>query len=70
MAAQIAYIRLDIHIRFRAFGVTFGDWNDHIVFPLPPLVQLIEQFVNAHPIGNYDNHGVSIKASLVSTPIG
>jgi hypothetical protein len=60
-----AFIQLDIAIRFRAFGVTFGNWADKVKFPLPSVLAVVTPFVETHTIGTYSDHGVKIVASLV-----
>ena len=62
---MIAFIQLDIAIKFRALGITFGNWADKVKFPLPPVLAVVGQFVEAHTIGTYNDHGVKIVASVV-----
>lgn len=62
---MIALIRLDIAIKFRALGITFGNWNDKVTFPVPAVLQITAPFLEAHTIGTYNDHGVKIVASVV-----
>lgn len=46
-------MRLKISIKFRAFGITFGNWTDTIVppFPIPSMI----------PRVFYNDHGVRLE---------
>lgn len=61
----MALIHLDISIKFRALGITFGNWHDVISFPLPSVLTVVGLLMQPHDIGTYNDHGVKIVASVI-----
>lgn len=45
-------------VKFRAFGITFGNYSDHKVIPVPTLP------MQPHILYSYNDHGVVVKVEL------
>lgn len=62
----MAVIQLEVSIKFRAMGITFGNWHDKRSFPIPPVLSVVlSELVSTHIFATYDDHGVKVVASVV-----
>ena len=59
------FINVSWSVKFRAFGVTYGNYSDSKHIPLPSILSLAGQLLAAHQIYSYNDHGVVVSVSLV-----
>lgn len=59
------YINVSWSVKFRAFGVTFGNYSDSKHIPLPDILTLVGNLLATHTIYSYNDHGVQVNVSLV-----
>lgn len=59
-------LHIDIHIKFRAFGVDFGKWDEQQNIALPLELQLAAHFLGNKQFWTYNKHGISLVLSLKS----
>lgn len=60
----MAFIVVTWNVKFRAFGVTLGNYSDHKAVPLPAVLSLVGDLLTAHTIYTYNDHGVMVKVEL------
>lgn len=59
------YIKIEWSVKFRAFGVTFGNYADKVTVPLPAIVSLAGNLVQPHQLYSYHDHGIQITVHLL-----
>lgn len=60
------YLKVSWSVKFRALGVTFGNYSDHRSLPLPSYFSLAQSII--HTPYNYNDHGIQITVSLSDAP--
>jgi hypothetical protein len=64
-------LQYTISAKFRAFGITFGNFthSGSVPLPLQPPLTLIEGFIPAKTeLVSFNMHGVALSITLVETP--
>lgn len=61
----MVFFNVSWDVKFRAFGIDFGHYTDSQHIPLPPVLQVLEQFVGPVHIYSYNDHGVKVSFDLV-----
>lgn len=59
-----AFIQVDWSVKFRAMGITFGNYSDSRIITLPQVVQLAAPLLGEHTLYSYNNHGVVVSVKL------
>ena len=65
---QTAYLLVEVEVKFRAFGITFGTVKDKKVVPLPShVVALVTNMLGPVAVYHLDRNGVKVNISIVDS---
>ena len=65
-----AFIKVDLKVKFRAFGITFGNISEVKTVPLPAEAALVTQLLGPKQFFTYNDHGVALTLTLTDNNLG